>query len=104
MIKKSKIIITLGLLTAVMPFLGFPGMVRNTIIVIFGLIVTIAGFVYLIEERHVMKKDSKKEDQKKPETFVDNSGQFNKSDNPSVKINVGEDSNGKDIKLEVKGK
>jgi len=100
--KKSKIIILLGILTALMPFLGFSGSVRDTIIVVFSLVVAVSGFVYLIEERR-LKDDEKKE------AFVDNGYQFTEGnkqedDNPNsnIKINISGNEKGGSVNLEIK--
>ena len=42
---KTQFIITSGLIVAVLPFLGFPGNVRDTIIVLFGVLIAITGFL-----------------------------------------------------------
>ncbi len=96
MLKKSKIIIILGLLTALMPFLGFRGATRDTIIIIFSLTIVVLGFLYLIEERRVMRKNNKMGSNQQPETFIDNSYQFDKSDVDNIQKNESKEIN--DIK------
>lgn len=116
MFRKSKIIITLGLLTALMPLLGFSGGTRDTIIIVFSLTISIIGFIYLIEERKLMKRKSSTENLDNQEAFIDNSHQFTKDNtndkseikddddtNIHVEIKDGKDKNNVSIKLNVKG-
>jgi hypothetical protein len=75
MFKKSKILIALGLLTAILPLLGFPGTTRDTFVIIFSLTISVIGFIYLIEERKLRKKNNHTSTDNQ-EAFIDNGHKF----------------------------
>ncbi len=49
MSKRAKIIIILGILTALMPIMGLPGKIESVIIILLG--ITVAGVMYFAEKR-----------------------------------------------------
>lgn len=81
---KDKIILTLGFLVIILPFLGFPGGVKTTLFVIFGFL--IAGFAYLsIQERSRLQKEEASGDEvfeeSDPENFQEVGSEIKDQDN-----------------------
>lgn len=77
----SKIIIILAVLTAIMPYLGFPAIFKNGFVLVASL--TIAGLLYL-KEKHMLHMQQKKEGGH-ADTFVEN-GQHAESGNTEQEV------------------
>lgn len=68
---KESIAIVLGLLIALMPFLGFPGSWKAVFSIVFG--ITIAGIVFVIRQERVWK-EREESPEHRTATFVDSGG------------------------------
>jgi len=74
MTKNTKIIITLGVLTVIMPFLGFPGGVRDTFFVFAGII--IAVLTYITNKFSTIENTKKETEEDHAPTFEENKEEF----------------------------
>ncbi len=80
MTKNTKIIITLGILVALIPFLGFSGVVKDTFFVLAG--ITIAVLTY-VTNKLLIAKDAKEEivEEEHAPTFEENKEEFIEQEN-----------------------
>jgi len=75
MTKNTKIIITLGTLTAIVPFLGFPGIVKDIFFVLAGIVIAVLTY---ITNKFLTIKNHKKEmtEEEHAPTFEENKEEF----------------------------
>jgi len=77
--KKIKTIFVLGILTAIFPFLGFPGFVKTSAVLIFGVGIAAISGILIIENRN-RNQSSLSDGVKKLDAFVDNKKDFLQKD------------------------
>ena len=74
---KAKIILGLGLWTAIMPFLGFPGTWKDFFLLATGLVITLLAFFIRREEEMSLQASEKGE--KVTHSYVENKETMNSS-------------------------
>ena len=69
MFTKNRTILILGILTALMPFLGFPYPYEEGLYIVFGLIIAVLSFL-IARQKRINRKVSGKKTQKVAEDFL----------------------------------
>lgn len=73
--KKINTIFVLGILTALFPFLGFPGFVKTGVVLIFGIAISIISGIMIIDYK-ARSQSLLSDKQKEEDMFVDNKEDF----------------------------